>query len=53
MRHFRGVRYHIQVERCGPGRAVTLTVDGQAVPGNLVPLPSAGVEDVLVEVSLT
>ena len=41
-RRFRGVTYHIQVERRGPGNAVALTMDGQAIEGNLVPLPTDG-----------
>jgi len=41
-RLFRGVRYEISVERHGPGNTVSLTVDGKAVAGNLVPLAAAG-----------
>lgn len=35
-RVFRGVTYHITVERQGPGNEVSLTVDGEAVEGNIV-----------------
>ncbi len=51
-RQFRGVTYHIDVRRAGPGNAVALTVDGQAVAGNVVPLPPAGQHAVQVEVTL-
>lgn len=47
-RRFRGVIYTITVERQGPGNSVTLTVDGQPVAGNVVPLPPAGVTGVQV-----
>jgi cellobiose phosphorylase len=37
-RVFRDTVYDITVERRGPGNAVSLTVDGQAIEGTLVPL---------------
>ncbi len=49
-RVFRGVTYHINVRRAGPGNAVTLTVNGQPVAGDIVPLPAAGERAVKVEV---
>ncbi|MDE2183727.1 MAG: glycosyl transferase [Alphaproteobacteria bacterium] len=49
-RKFRGVTYRIAVRRHGAGNAVKLTVDGKAVAGNLVPLPSDGRTEVKVEV---
>jgi len=51
-RVFRGVTYHITVERAGPGNTVSLTVDGQPVKGNIVPLPSASQTEVAVEAVL-
>ncbi len=51
-RVFRGVRYHIQVERVGTGNAIVLEVDGKPVLGIVVPLPVAGVTDVQVQVKL-
>ncbi len=51
-RVFRGVRYHIQVERVGAGNALELEVDGTPVAGSLVPLPAAGVSEVHVKVKL-
>ncbi|HET90123.1 MAG TPA: glycosyl transferase [Chloroflexi bacterium] len=51
-RVFRGVTYHITVEREGRGNQVSLTVDGQAVADNLVPLPPAGQRDVYVRAIL-
>ena len=52
-RVFRGVTYHIAVERAGKGNAVSLTVDGQPVEGNVVHLPSSGKTEVEVKVRLT
>ncbi len=49
-RQFRGVTYHIDVRRAGPGNAVALTVDGQPVAGDVVPLPAAGKNEVRVVV---
>lgn len=51
-RIFRGVTYHITVERQGRGNAVSLIVDGQPVAGNIAPLPAPGVTDVTVQVTL-
>ena len=51
-RKFRGVTYHITVERAGAGNTATLTVDGQPTTGELVPLPRAGQHDVHVSVAL-
>ena len=51
-RVYRGVTYHIDVNRAGPGNAVALKVDGKAVVGNVVPLPAVGTKDVKVEVTL-
>ena len=41
-RVYRGVTYHISVERAGPGNSVSLTVDGRPISGNVLPLPPAG-----------
>jgi cellobiose phosphorylase len=49
VRKYRGVTYRISVTRSGKGNSVSLTVDGKPVPGDLVPLPPAGVEEVAVE----
>ncbi len=51
-RVFRGVTYDIIVTRAGRGNTVALTVDGQALDGDVVPLPPAGTERVKVEVTL-
>ncbi len=48
-RLFRGVRYHIRVERRGPGNGVRLEVEGQPVEGCLVPLPPPEVREVHVK----
>ncbi len=52
-RVFRGVTYHITVERAGPGNNISLKVDGQPVEGNIVPLPPAGQDEVMVQVTIT
>jgi cellobiose phosphorylase len=51
-RVWRGVRYHIAVERKGAGNHVSLTVDGRPIAGDVVPLPPAGTTDVMVQVTL-
>jgi antitoxin (DNA-binding transcriptional repressor) of toxin-antitoxin stability system len=40
------------VERAGEGNAVSITVDGLAVAGDVVPLPPAGTERVQVRAQL-
>jgi cellobiose phosphorylase len=52
-RVFRGVTYHISVERAGKGNTVSLTADGRPVEGDIVPSPSAGQTEVRVGVTLT
>jgi cellobiose phosphorylase len=52
VRVFRGVRYKIQVSRVGGGNGVSLTVDGQPVKGNIVPLPTIAKKAVVVMVSV-
>ena len=52
-RVFRGVTYHISVERAGKGNAVSLTVDGKPVEGSVVPPPSGGQTEVVVRAVLT
>jgi len=52
-RIFRGVTYNISVVREGLGNRVSLKVDGTHIDGDIVPIPSKGVEDVQVEVILT
>ncbi len=51
-RMFRGVNYHIVVERVGPGNTVALIVDGKPVEGNIVPLPAGGTASVNVKALL-
>jgi cellobiose phosphorylase len=52
-RVFRGVTYHISVERAGKGNTVSLTVDGQSVEGNVIPPPPADQAEVIVQAFLT
>jgi cellobiose phosphorylase len=51
-RVFRGVTYRITVERVGAGNAVSLTVDGQPIEGDIVHLPPEGQTEVTVEATL-
>lgn len=52
-RVFRGVTYHISVERAGKGNLVSLTVDGQATDGDIVPPPTGGQREVAVRAVLS
>ena len=51
-RVYRGVTYRITVERVGAGNTVSLTVDGQPIESNIVPLPPVGQTEVTVEATL-
>jgi cellobiose phosphorylase len=42
VRHFRGGRYEISVKRAGPGNAVSLTVNGKSISGDIIPMIAAG-----------
>ncbi|HEY5163341.1 MAG TPA: glycosyl hydrolase family 65 protein [Terriglobales bacterium] len=48
-RRFRGVTFNIEVERTGANNDVTLEVDGVAIEGNKVALPSDGRKTVVVK----
>jgi cellobiose phosphorylase len=52
-RIFRGVTYKITVERAGPGSNVSLTVDGQSIDGDVVPLPAEGTSQMTVNATLS
>jgi cellobiose phosphorylase len=57
-RVFRGVTYRISVRRAGQGNAVSLTVDGQPIRGNVAPLPEGpqvkwGQTEVMVQAVLS
>jgi cellobiose phosphorylase len=49
-RSFRGVRYEISVKREGPGNETSLEVDGQSIPGTLIPVPEESIDTVKVKV---
>jgi len=51
-RIYRGVTYHITVQRAGEGNSVSLLVNGQPIDGLIVPLPPEGQMEVAVEVIL-
>jgi cellobiose phosphorylase len=46
------VPYHITVERAGKGNAVSLTVDGRPLEGDIVPFPAEGTHEVHVNAVL-
>ncbi|MCJ7569480.1 MAG: glycosyl transferase, partial [Anaerolineales bacterium] len=52
VRKYRGVRYKIKVERRGSGSNVRLDVDGRAISGDIIPLPTRGTKSVDVQVLL-
>jgi len=52
-RVFRGVTYSITIQRKGPGNSISLTVDGQPIDGNIVPIPTDGRKEVNVVGILT
>jgi cellobiose phosphorylase len=52
-RRFRGVRYRIRIRRSGRGNTVTLRVGSTPQPGTRVPLAAPGVEEVVVEATLS
>jgi len=51
-RIFRGVRYEISVKRSDPGNTPHIMVDGTAIMGNVLPLPSSSTKSVKVTVTL-
>ena len=51
-RLFRGVTYHILVERAGPGNTLSLTVNGRPVGGNIIPLSAGERSEVAVKAIL-
>jgi cellobiose phosphorylase len=52
-RVFRGVRYHIHVDRKGSGNTVTIELDGKPITGTVIPIPPAERNEVQVEVKIT
>jgi cellobiose phosphorylase len=52
-RIYRGVTYHITVERMGRGNVVSLKVDGRSIEGDVVPPPPVSQTEVVVEVRLS
>jgi hypothetical protein len=42
----------IQVERKGPGNAVSLEVDGKPIAGNVIPIAAANTKEVRVRVTI-
>ena len=52
-RTFRGVTYHITIERAGEGNHLALEVDGVPIQGNTVPPPADARKEVAVKGTLT
>jgi cellobiose phosphorylase len=52
VRKYRGVTYRIAVKRMGKGNSVSLVVDGNAVPGDVIPIPPPGTNEVAVEATI-
>jgi len=52
VRKFRGVTYHIDVDREAEGNHVSLVVDGKAINGNIIPVPANGQTVVKVKATL-
>jgi cellobiose phosphorylase len=51
-RQFRGVTYNIKIERKGPGNQASITVNGAAIQGTVIPLPTKGEKAIEVVVTL-
>jgi len=52
-RRFRGVTYHITIERAGAGKHVALEVDGVSIPGDIVAPPADGRTEIWVKGTLS
>ena len=52
VRHYRGVRYEIHVERRGAGNKVALEVNGKAIHGTIIPFPTGETKIVAVVAEL-
>lgn len=53
VRIFRGVTHKISVERTGPGNSASLTVDGQTIEGDVVPLPPEDKTEIVIKVRIS
>ena len=51
-RRYRGVEYELQIVRSGEGNEVTLWLDGEKLPGTIIPLPPLGVKAIKVQVRI-
>ncbi|MGA2471785.1 MAG: glycosyl hydrolase family 65 protein [Solirubrobacteraceae bacterium] len=51
-RRFRGIEYDIALTRQGPGNAVSLVVNGRAIPGDVIPLDAVDSSPVVIEAVL-
>jgi cellobiose phosphorylase len=51
-RNFRGVNYYITVTKIGQGNEISLSVDGHALEGTTIPLPTEGIQQVNVQVTI-
>ncbi len=48
-RNFRGVTYQITVERAGSGDEAEMRVEGEAIEGNIIPLPPENIKNIHVQ----
>ncbi|MBN1535390.1 MAG: glycosyl transferase [Anaerolineales bacterium] len=51
-RFYRGVEYHIHVDRIGEGNQVSLEIDGRPIKSSIIPLPPAGIKHLYVTVQV-
>ncbi|MFX1410930.1 MAG: GH36-type glycosyl hydrolase domain-containing protein, partial [Promethearchaeota archaeon] len=52
-RIFRGVKYHISVERVGIGNKSIIYINDKKIEGNTIPIPSLGIKEVFIKVKIT
>jgi cellobiose phosphorylase len=51
-RRFRGIEYDITLTRRGPGNAVSLVVNGEVIPGDVIPLDAVDSSPVVIEAAI-
>jgi len=53
VRPFRGTDFHVTIRRAGKGRKVGITVDGNPIDGDFIPVPAKGLGKKTVKVACT
>jgi len=51
-RIFRGVKYHISVERIGTGNKSMLYINKKKIEGNIIPLPPSGINEMFINIKI-